>query len=570
VVWCALGLVALLAVGLLLASLIPGPTLANRLFGAAGEARTGAFAQDLSAHVDARLRFLAAALLGLVGGLLLVRHALEDLLSDGVHTRFWPKDRPTAAGLVLIGLPVLVALGVRLAFLNQPMRYDEALTYNEFASRPLYYGLSFYPDPNNHVLNTLLMHTASTALGSQPWVLRLPALLAGVLLVGATYWLGRLLFDALAGFLGALLVAVSSYLVEYSTNARGYTLQALCFVVLLCLTIVAARRGSRAALLGAAVVAALGAFAVPTMLYGVAIAAIWYALERRRVGHSLTAALTPALSQREREREWEWKKITWRHLAACGLLLGLLVAVLYLPVSIVSGPDKLVSNRFVVPLDLGTLSVELPRSLAQTWTFWNRDIPWLVAAILLVGFALGSLRVPLGIIAVGVCLVCVLLQRVAPFERVWLFLLPLYLTIAAGGLAQLVESRARRPGFAVAFGGAALLGYATLTDGSILTSTETGTYPDAQAVAQSLAPRLAPDDAVVTMVPASLPELQYYFPRAHLPIDVLVRTPEEAQNLWVLALPGAAANVAGWGEPVPVQQFAGSTLYELKRPEAGP
>ena len=76
------------------------------------------------------------------------------------------------------------------------------------------------------------MHLAYLGLGNQPWVLRLPALLGGVLLVPATYALARLLFSPRAAVLSASFVAVSSYLVEYSTNARGYTLQALAFVVL--------------------------------------------------------------------------------------------------------------------------------------------------------------------------------------------------------------------------------------------------------------------------------------------------------------------------------------------------
>ena len=42
-------------------------------------------------------------------------------------------------------------------------------------------------------------------------------------------------------------MAVSSYLVEYSTNARGYTLQTLAFVVLLTLVSVAVRRDSSTA-----------------------------------------------------------------------------------------------------------------------------------------------------------------------------------------------------------------------------------------------------------------------------------------------------------------------------------
>src|SRR5204862_8224009 len=128
---------------------------------------------------------------------------------DAVAMRLPALDRRM---VLLVGAPVLLAVIVRGAFIGQPMRYDEALTFNEFASRPLYYGLSFYPDPNNHLLNTLLMYLAYVGLGNQPWVIRLPALLAGTLLVPSTYWLTRALpgSNGAAG-LAALLVAASAF-----------------------------------------------------------------------------------------------------------------------------------------------------------------------------------------------------------------------------------------------------------------------------------------------------------------------------------------------------------------------
>jgi hypothetical protein len=153
----------------------------------------------------------------------------------------------------------------------------------------------------------------------------------------------------------------------------------------------------------------------------------------------------------------------------------------------------------------------------------------------------------------------VLIQRVAPFERVWLFLLPLYLTIAAGGLARFVDGRF----LAVAFG--VVLSFVTLSSGSILSSTETGVFPDAEAVTQALAPRLAPDDAVMTTIPASLPELQYYFPRAGLSIDTLVRSPDEAQNLYVIAPPAAPPAISGWRVASEIARFGDADVYELSR-----
>ncbi len=552
VVLAVLALVMALAIGLLLASLVPGDVLAGRLLGAAGEARTGAFTQELIAQIDARLRLAAGVLLLLTAGLVVWRGAFADLLHLTFDDFAWPRW-PNQTDALAIGLPMLLTVGLRLPFLNQPMRYDESLTFNEFASRPLYYGLSFYPDPNNHLLNTLLMHVTYAGLGNQPWILRLPALIGGVLLVPATYGLTRVLSGQRGtALLAALLVAGSSYLVEYSTNARGYTLQALCFVVMLSLVTLAVRRDSPSALLPAALVGAVGAYALPTMLYGVLIAAAWFALEAWRV---------------------RLVRIRAGHLVVSGLLLGLVVMLAYLPVVLVSGADKLVSNRFVVPLDAAALVNELPGSLLRTWALWNRDVPLPIAAVLLLGFCFVSFgeirrqRVPLGILALGTCVVLVVVQRVAPFERVWLFLLPLYLALASMGIVGL-GALAGRWGNLVTWLAclfAFMLSIAVLRSGSVLRSTETGTFTDAEAVALSLRGRLGAGDAVVTTLPASLPELQYYFPRAGLGIEALVRPPAEAQHLYVVTSRDSGAAIPGWGRAEVLERFPQSEVLVLQR-----
>jgi hypothetical protein len=546
VVLAVLVLAGVLGIGLLAISFAPGGLLLGRLLGAVGEAgRGGANTQELAAYFDQRLRLAAGLVLALTAGLVVVRGSFQELVAASLHDAAWPRLRIDRATLLMVAVPTLAAVALRVSFLNQPMRYDEALTFNEFASRPLYYGLSYYPDPNNHLLNTLLMHLAYLGLGNQPWVLRLPAVAAGVLLVPATYWLARQLYDARVAVLAASLVGVGSYLVEYSTNARGYTLQALCFVVMLGLVLVAVQRQSLSALLLAALVGALGAYDLPTMLYGVAIGAACFWLWS---------------GTREEQR-----RVRAPHLLAAGLVLGLLVVLLYLPVLVISGADKLISNRFVVPLGWTELGPELARSLGRTWDFWNRDVPWPLAALLAVGFAvamaleLRKRRVPLGLLAPLICLLLVAAQRVAPFERVWLFLLPLYLAIAAAGLARFVDGRL----LAAIFG--LVLGFFTLTSGSILTSPETGAFPEAEAVTSALAPRLAPDDAVVTQLPASLPELQYYFPRYGLPTALLVRPPEEGQNVWVVAPPGVKPDVPGFPNVSEVERFVGASLYNLGR-----
>src|SRR5919204_3963186 len=111
------------------------------------------------------------------------------------------------------------------------MRGDEAFTYTEYASLPWFVALGDYTYPNNHLLHTLLVHGAARLLGPEPWALRLPAFVAGVLLVPATYLAARALYGPTTALIAAGLVSASGWLTLYATNARGYSLVLLCFVV---------------------------------------------------------------------------------------------------------------------------------------------------------------------------------------------------------------------------------------------------------------------------------------------------------------------------------------------------
>src|SRR3954452_7686344 len=93
-------------------------------------------------------------------------------------------SRLETAALIAI---VVVGVAVRLGFLSRPMQLDEAYTYNEYASKPILDGLSWYTLPNNHLLNTLLVHVSTVTFGNEPWAVRLPAFVAGVLLIPATF-----------------------------------------------------------------------------------------------------------------------------------------------------------------------------------------------------------------------------------------------------------------------------------------------------------------------------------------------------------------------------------------------
>jgi len=101
---------------------------------------------------------------------------------------------------------LLLAIVLRVPLLlHQPMRHDEANTFSELASRPLYYALSIYSAPNNHLLHTLLVHLSYSLFGNYPWAIRLPAFVAGLLLIPVSYAAAHILY----GYDAAPLVPVS-------------------------------------------------------------------------------------------------------------------------------------------------------------------------------------------------------------------------------------------------------------------------------------------------------------------------------------------------------------------------
>ncbi len=496
---------------------LPRDVAADVLRGLGGRA----FFNEYGSRVLARLTLpnLAPLLAALPTGLLLVwqRQRLATFLMG-----LAPELRRDGASLwgalalaraerwTMAGVFGCLALGgaLRLAFLFQPMRYDEASTYAMFAPSALT-AISQYQYPNNHVFHTLLVHVSARLFGDAPWALRLPAFFAGVLLIPAVYLLGRLLYNPATGWTAAGLVAGSSSLVEYSTNARGYAVGALLIVLQAALGAALLRRHSVLAWAAFAGAAALAAWTVPTMVLGTASVVLWLA------ACALARGVAP-----------EYRGTFWRWLAGSCAVAGGLTLLLYAPVIVVSGPASLFSNRFVRPLGWGEWGGALPASLASTWGQWNRDLApsgFLLAAGFLAGLALhrrtGRQGMPLALLTVLACALFAVARRVAPPERVWLFVLPLYLLTAAAGLVAFVRLFPVKMRSGLGAGGASLVllaGLQTLLSGSVLSSTDTGTLRDAPQVVEVLRERLRPGDRVVAACPSDA-VLEYYFRRRGIP-----------------------------------------------------
>jgi hypothetical protein len=414
----------------------------------------------------------------------------------------------------LLGLLALTALGTgsRILFLSLPIRYDEAYTFIAFAMRPLSFITSNYHLPNNHVFHTILVYLTYHLIGDQLWSIRLPALLAGILIIPATFLVARLFYDRNTALFSAGLAAASSELIDFSTNARGYTLVCLFWLLLLALAFYLKDHRNWVGWCLFILLGALGFYTIPIMLYPFGAVMLWL-----------------FLSLLVKDTGQEYGRSFILYLIAAGAVAGVLTLLLYTPIFYESGIDALVSSHFVAPLGWVGLWESNSGRIQNTWNSWNRDLPAAASLLFLAGVILSQVfhwrlsktRLPLALPILLWCGFLIAVQQVAPWPRIWLFLLPLFLIWAAAGLVGLVgkiqalktASRNRAAGWAAVLGALVVAGLITFQILQLQTpniSRETGAYGDTLPAAEFLKSYLKPGDVVIVTLPSNYP-LKYYF-----------------------------------------------------------
>ena len=429
----------------------------------------------------------------------------------------------------------LLAAAVRLLYLSQPMQYDEAYTFVAFASRPFWIAISDYSLPNNHVFHTLLVYLAYHLLGNQPWTIRLPALVAGVATIPLTYGVAGIFYNRKVGLLSAGLAAASPLLIDYSANARGYTL--ICAFTLCAVILAAYVKEHRNTIAWGLLVLAclLGFYTIPIMLYPFGMVVAWLALSK------LLGDTSPA-----------YGRSFWKTLAiACLVLVGL-TALLYTPVFIRSGIEAVVNNSYVRPDEPalspilgGGLLEQAGSRVASTAAQWSAGVPRAIGILSLIGFfaslalhkRISRQKVPLQVAAVLWIAIAISLQRVAPQARVWMFLLPLYLAWSTAGILGLaglaIPTGLHKQASGLVFLAAVLLP-AVMVVATMPRTEEMRSAPGAEeGAARYLQAHLSPGDRVAVQSPISMP-LQYYFQQNGLPPDPFNTQATQAQKVWVV------------------------------------
>ena len=407
----------------------------------------------------------------------------------------------------LIALLFVVVMAVirRLADINIPMQHDESYTVVNFADS-FWHAITDYSLPNNHVFHTILVWLSKKWFGMAPWAVRLPAFIAGVLVIPAIYFLARRLYDHWTALMASLLAAFSPMLISYSVNSRGYSLVALLTLLIILLGSFVRREKNLFAWGLISLLSALGFFTVPTMLFSFVILFIWLFFENLVTG--------PGAYCSKREFVIYW--------LVAGAATAVLTVLFYTTILIYAGPQQLLGNRTIAPLAWGDFLAASRSQITETWSQWTFGVPWAVPVLLAAGILLSIVfhrrlsrdRIPWQLAAfVGIAAVLIIQRLNAPV-RVWLFLQPLMLIWGAAGTIGLL--RGIRLKFTRGVSLAAIVTGAAFLIGLLATVRIIPTFPerwaekgDVETTILYLESQLQENDFIVVTIPDDAPVWYY-------------------------------------------------------------
>ena len=122
------------------------------------------------------------------------------------------------AMILILGMAIIL----RSIGLSQSLWIDEVNTIG-YAASSLIEQLTVFINPNNHVLNTLLIQLSIHLFGESEWSVRLPAVMFGAATIPVLFWVTRQRLGDWPAVAVSLLLAVSYHHIFFSQNARGYS-----------------------------------------------------------------------------------------------------------------------------------------------------------------------------------------------------------------------------------------------------------------------------------------------------------------------------------------------------------
>ncbi len=396
---------------------------------------------------------------------------------------------------------LVLAIGavLRILRINESVTYDEALTYVHYAGQSFGFLFSDYLFTSNQILYSALARISTLVFGVHAWSLRLPALVAGILVMPLCYAFARYVFNRHIAVIMLCLIAVSGPLVEYSAMARGYSLVWLFTIAALLAARHFVKSENLVSGLLIAVFTSLGMWATPDMAYPALMVYAWTLF-------MLVANYQSTIRRR-------MFKLIGSALLACGL-----VFLFYAPVVVVHSLDQLLHHPSA-EVNTWTTFVNTQQDRAfDLWAYFTGTASTLLAfagavAVVYAAYVSVKYRFLLFALLLATVPLVIIQHEVAP-PAVWTFSLMVLHLGSAIGLFYLLKvvrdklvpafTKSQRTLVAGSFV-LVLLGWLGIRgEGDTVER-----FPEAQRAAAWLGVNVRPDDRVCVQLPWDAPVAFY-------------------------------------------------------------
>lgn len=164
---------------------------------------------------------------------------------------------------------VLFGLKIWFAFWF-PAHTDETYSYVNFVHEGFFKTIAYYPLPNNHVFYNVLCGFFELLDLPPLWVMRLPTFIVSLVLTVLVFFICLQRFNFQLGFLAAVFFSASPYSIYFSVHGRGYILLSLSALIAIFAVLRFLETGRNFYLALFMLVSAFGFFTIPVFAYAFA------------------------------------------------------------------------------------------------------------------------------------------------------------------------------------------------------------------------------------------------------------------------------------------------------------
>ncbi len=322
---------------------------------------------------------------------------------------------------------------IRLFFIDGPLHYDEGYTFYHYSQKPIYVLVSYYDFPNNHLFHTLLVKLSCFLFGESTISLRLTAFIFGILMMPLSYLYFSRNYTKGAGLLATSFIASSSFLICYSTNARGYSILFLAFILLLIIVEEIKKTNAQFWWISFVLVQIIGIYTVPIMIYESVLFSSYLVVSKISMSNL---------------------KIKMMYIGLSFFSVILVSILLYLPICWIMGPKFITSNGFVATKPISYAIIHSIDTLKPASNFFYRDVPLIFKLLIPIGIIASLLYQKnwrMLYIAILTTLVFIFfIQKVIPPPRVLAFLYILFFFSAADGLYLIIKHSIKKTFYIIA------------------------------------------------------------------------------------------------------------------------